>query len=258
MRTCRLVLAVIAIVLFSASTALASSSPVKLPAKSTTWGKVNSKGVFIKGRPINTEQVRNSQIIISSGKSRGFNRRDVKIALMVAVQESSILNLDHGDRDSVGIFQQRSTWGTIGQRTDPAFSTNLFYDRMATIHNRDEISYLELALQIQRPSRSAYLSRRNYFPGWESSAEQLLGNKAFPPTNHITDPSQVDPYLGFYKLGESLKKQKVKLDGLVKAAVSLLHTLINVAIVIAVFYLLFIAGRKRRKRRRRNLRNSRR
>ena len=47
------------------------------------------------------------------------------IALAAAMQESSLRNLDYGDRDSLGLFQQRPSagWGTPAQVTDPVYAS---------------------------------------------------------------------------------------------------------------------------------------
>ena len=184
-----LVLFVSTISLLGVFVGVGGKSPAVCPPDISATNPNNSpasSGIDIKGRPINAEQKRNVAIIISVGKKRGFTRRDIKVTLMVAIQESSILNLNYGDRDSLGMFQQRSTWGTANQRLNPVYSTNKFYDAMATIHSREQISLLDLALQIQRPSRLAYLSSGNYFPGWEPTAEKLLGNTAFQPAPQTT------------------------------------------------------------------------
>jgi hypothetical protein len=45
------------------------------------------------------------------------------------MQESSLKNIDYGDRDSVGLFQQRTSqgWGTIAQIMDPKYSARAFF-----------------------------------------------------------------------------------------------------------------------------------
>ncbi len=47
------------------------------------------------------------------------------MALATAIQESSLRNLDYGDRDSLGLFQQRPSqgWGTVEQIADPYYAT---------------------------------------------------------------------------------------------------------------------------------------
>lgn len=119
----------------------------------------------VKRKPIVPEQLLNAQIIIGVGKKRGFSRRDVKIALMVSTQESSLINLPYGDEDSLGLFQQRPSqgWGTPDQIMDPVYATNKFYDALSGVKDRDKLSLLEVALLVQKPRRSAYESPANRF-----------------------------------------------------------------------------------------------
>jgi hypothetical protein len=73
------------------------------------------------------EQRRNANIIASVGRRLGASQRDIQIALMAAIVESGLRNLHYGDRDSVGLFQQRNAWGTFQQRTDPASAARMFF-----------------------------------------------------------------------------------------------------------------------------------
>ncbi|GAA3901140.1 LysM peptidoglycan-binding domain-containing protein [Microbacterium invictum] len=78
---------------------------------------------------LDAEQTANAQLIIKVGRDRGVPERGIAIALATAMVESGIRNLDYGDRDSQGLFQQRPSqgWGTVAQITDPYRSTATFY-----------------------------------------------------------------------------------------------------------------------------------
>jgi murein DD-endopeptidase MepM/ murein hydrolase activator NlpD len=129
-----------------------------------------------KARSFDAAQRQNAATIIGVGTSRGLSTRDIKIALMVAIQESNLRNMRYGDRDSLGLFQQRPSqgWGTASQILDPVYASNKFYDALVKVDHRDSMSLLDVALAVQRPSRAAYLSPDNYFPGWEDEADALL------------------------------------------------------------------------------------
>lgn len=73
------------------------------------------------------EQLRNAGIIASTGKSMGASNRDIIIALMTAMQESTLRNLNYGDRDSLGLFQQRAAWGSAAERTNPVAAARMFF-----------------------------------------------------------------------------------------------------------------------------------
>jgi murein DD-endopeptidase MepM/ murein hydrolase activator NlpD len=77
--------------------------------------------------PYELERQHNARIIISVGRQLGASSRDILIALMAALQESGLRNLSYGDRDSVGLFQQRAGWGSYAQRMNPATSARMFF-----------------------------------------------------------------------------------------------------------------------------------
>ena len=83
---------------------------------------------------------------------RGLPARAASIALATAYQESKIVNLEHGDRDSIGIFQQRPSqgWGTREQILDPVYSINAFYDALERIDGYRSMRITEAAQEVQR------------------------------------------------------------------------------------------------------------
>lgn len=78
---------------------------------------------------LDAEQIANAQIIIRVGRELGVSDRGIAIALGTAMQESWLRNLDWGDRDSLGLFQQRPStgWGTPAEVRDAVRSTRAFY-----------------------------------------------------------------------------------------------------------------------------------
>lgn len=80
-------------------------------------------------QPLNAEGRAHAATIIQIGRSLGVPDYGIVIALATAMQESSMRNLSWGDRDSVGLFQQRPSqgWGTPEQLQDPAYAARLFY-----------------------------------------------------------------------------------------------------------------------------------
>ena len=91
-------------------------------------------------------------LIAAIGVRRNLPARAVSIALATAYQESKIRNLDHGDRDSVGIFQQRPSqgWGTEAELQDPHFATDAFYDALEKIDGYEDMRITEAAQAVQR------------------------------------------------------------------------------------------------------------
>ena len=90
----------------------------------------------VAGREVelDTEQSENSALITALAIRRGLPARAASIALATAYQESKIRNIEHGDRDSLGLFQQRPSqgWGTEEQILDPHYAINAFYDGVFT------------------------------------------------------------------------------------------------------------------------------
>ncbi|WIB61537.1 LysM peptidoglycan-binding domain-containing protein [Curtobacterium sp. MCLR17_007] len=81
------------------------------------------------GTALTAEQRANAETIVRVGRSLGVPQRGLVVALSAAMQESSLRNLPHGDRDSVGLFQQRPSqgWGTAAQLQDPTYAARLFF-----------------------------------------------------------------------------------------------------------------------------------
>lgn len=78
---------------------------------------------------LDQEQVSNARILIAVGKSLRIPPRGWVVAISTALQESGLRNLDYGDRDSLGMMQQRpsSGWGTPSQVQDPTYAARAFY-----------------------------------------------------------------------------------------------------------------------------------
>jgi hypothetical protein len=77
------------------------------------------------------------------------------VALATAYQESDLVNLPTGDRDSAGLFQQRPSqgWGTLAQVTDPQYATQRFYDALLAVPDWQSLTVTTAAQAVQR---SAY------------------------------------------------------------------------------------------------------
>ncbi|MFD3544087.1 hypothetical protein ACFWUW_00420 [Streptomyces sp. NPDC058655] len=98
------------------------------------------------------EQAGNAATIAAVGISKGLPDRAVTIALATAMQESALRNLDHGDRDSLGLFQQRPSqgWGTPDQIRDPVYSAGIFYDHLAEVPGYSRLPLTVAAQKVQR------------------------------------------------------------------------------------------------------------
>ena len=84
---------------------------------------------------LSDEQRRNATTIVATARDMGAPPRAWLVALATAMQESTLHNLNYGDRDSLGLFQQRPSqgWGSPSQVTDPVYATKQFIDHLLAI-----------------------------------------------------------------------------------------------------------------------------
>ena len=97
-------------------------------------------------------QMANAATIAAIGAQRGMPERAVVVALATAYQESGLRNLAGGDRDSVGLFQQRPSqgWGSPAEIRDPRYATNTFYAALAKVRDWEEMRVTDAAQTVQR------------------------------------------------------------------------------------------------------------
>lgn len=76
-----------------------------------------------------------ARTIVDVVRQRVLPRRAAVLAVATGLVESGLRNLDYGDRDSLGVFQQRPSqgWGTRAQILDPVHATNSFLDHLIVI-----------------------------------------------------------------------------------------------------------------------------
>jgi hypothetical protein len=97
-------------------------------------------------------QVKDAAIIAGVAASEGLPARAMTIAYATAFQESKLENLTYGDRDSVGIFQQRPSqgWGTKAELEDPAFAARAFFKALVKVPHYKTIPVYQAAQDVQR------------------------------------------------------------------------------------------------------------
>lgn len=132
----------------------------------------------VDGRTVTLEpeQAENAALISAVAVSRGMPARAATIALATAYQESKLYNIDYGDRDSLGLFQQRPSqgWGRPEQLLDPVYATNAFYDGLAQVDGYED---MRVTAAAQRVQRSAYPEAyADHEPDARVLASALTGN----------------------------------------------------------------------------------
>lgn len=153
-------------------------------------------------------QLANASKIMSVGSSMGATSRDLMIGLMTAMQESNLRNLNHGDRDSVGLFQQRPSqgWGTVAQIMTPEYAARKFFERELRVKGRESMMPTLVAQAVQRSAFPFAYAK------WEEMAKAIVGGgtpMSIAPsgtggyirpmrTGRVSSPYgyRVDPYTG--------------------------------------------------------------
>jgi hypothetical protein len=120
---------------------------------------------------LDTDQASIAATIAGVAARHKLPRRAVAVAYAAALQESKLHNLDYGDLDSVGIFQQRPSqgWGTASQLTDPVYAATKFFAVLARVPGYTGLSIESAAQAVQHSADgSAYAQ-------WAEMASQLAG-----------------------------------------------------------------------------------
>ena len=115
------------------------------------------------------EQAQNVETIAAVARKRDLHPRAIVIALATAQQESRLRNLNYGDRDSLGLFQQRPSqgWGTPAQVRNPAYAAGEFYERLVKVPRWKTRRLTDVAQAVQR---SGFGQR---YQQWEPMARAL-------------------------------------------------------------------------------------
>ncbi|GAA3797433.1 hypothetical protein CSO01_27720 [Cellulomonas soli] len=142
------------------------------------------------------EQADNAAMIAAVGLRRGLPARAVTIALATALQESKLINIDYGDRDSLGLFQQRPSqgWGTAEQIMDPVYATGKFYDGLVAVAGYEQMEITDAAQAVQRSgypeAYAGHESRARTFAsaltGWSPAALTCTFGEAGAPVGTDT------------------------------------------------------------------------
>lgn len=131
--------------------------------------------------PLTDEMRGNARIIIDVGRSLGVPDDGIVIALAAAAQESGLRNVHHGDRDSLGLFQQRPStgWGTVEEVLDPVRAATAFYGGPANPNPGRTNGLLDIpGWQTMTLTEAAQAVQRSAYPDhyakWEVSARAWL------------------------------------------------------------------------------------
>ena len=131
--------------------------------------------------PLTAEMAANARIIIQVGRELGVSNRGLVIGLAAAMQESSLRNVTYGDRDSVGVFQQRPStgWGTRSALLDVAHAARLFFGGPSNPNKGKTRGLLDIAgwqsMTVTQAAQKVQISAYpNAYAKWEKSATAWL------------------------------------------------------------------------------------
>jgi hypothetical protein len=115
------------------------------------------------------DQAANAATIAAVGKRMGLPNHAVTVALAAALQESKLRNLTYGDRDSLGLFQQRPSqgWGSQAEILDPVYAATAFYTHLRRVRGWATMPIEEAAQHVQR-SAGGYA-----YAQWEAQARVM-------------------------------------------------------------------------------------
>jgi hypothetical protein len=151
--------------------------------------KAAGKPCKIRAYGLELDQARNATTIAVVGKRLGLPDHAVSIALATAYLESGLHNLDHGDRDSLGLFQQRPSqgWGTPAQIMTPHYAAAAFYRRLARVPGWEVIPVTQAAQKVQRSALPNGYAQ--FEPAARAIAEALTGEVPAGFTCRVSFPA---------------------------------------------------------------------
>lgn len=159
----------------------AQGSPLVSPP-TPVKGVSDAAKLTVKGAPANAQQIANANAILRQGISMGASRKVLVASIDTAITESQITNLLGGDRDSVGVFQQRKSQGWPATRDIPTDAAAFFQLAIKIDQSNPAISIPMLCQSVQH---SAFSDGSNY-ASWTSEADAFVTAFGLPPS---VDPS---------------------------------------------------------------------
>jgi len=152
-----------AIGIYAVVHSLSHGLPIQLPTQECV---VTAGGGTARLEP---EQMANAATIAAVGIRRSLPTQAIVVALATASQESKLQNVSGGDRDSVGLFQQRPSqgWGTPDQLGNPRYAAGKFYDALLKVRGWQQMGVAQAAQAVQKSADGSAYAR------WEDRARML-------------------------------------------------------------------------------------
>ncbi|WP_407835902.1 C40 family peptidase [Streptomyces sp. DSM 116496] len=132
-------------------------------------GQGSDGSIRVEGLELPAEQIPHAKTIVATGIALKVPERGQVVALATAIQESRLRNLTYGDRDSLGLFQQRPSqgWGTPEQIRDPVYASTKFYKGLLAVKGWQQMTITQAAQAVQLSGFP------NAYAQWEPLARAL-------------------------------------------------------------------------------------
>jgi hypothetical protein len=151
-------------------------------AKHFRFPSPTGSGCLVRGGsfdvPLDPSQASIAATIAGVAAHRSMPERAVTIAFAAALQESDLQNLSYGDRDSVGVFQQRPSegWGTRRHLLNPVYASTRFFAALAAVPNYEKLPVYRAAQAVQHSADGSAYSQ--YEPQGAAMAGGFSGRRA--------------------------------------------------------------------------------
>lgn len=144
----------------------------------------STSDIKVSGLSLPQEQIPNARAIVATGVQMKTPAKGQVIALATAMQESTLRNLPYGDRDSVGLFQQRPSqgWGTRAQILDPVYASTKFYKALRSVDGWEQMPVTVAAQAVQKSGLpDAYAKHEPLATALQQAIAPTLGAPAAGP-----------------------------------------------------------------------------
>lgn len=103
-----------------------------------------------------------ARAVVEATQEHGMDQRAATIAMATVIVETHLNNYTGGDRDSVGLFQQRDHYGSQEERNDPVWTTKAFLDELNFVYPENSWVGESMGEVAQDVQRSAYPDRYHH------------------------------------------------------------------------------------------------
>lgn len=141
---------------------------------------------------LSPDQAAAASTIAAVATAKQLPERAVTIALATAMQESKLRDIDYGDRDSLGLFQQRPSqgWGTPAEILDPVHASAAFYTALTKVPRYLQLPLTEAAQKVQHSNYPQAYARHEQDAATLSAA--LTGREGAALSCRVRDAPAAD------------------------------------------------------------------